>query len=305
MYNFEEIAGQQILLSFLNWGKGHLSRCIDVCRRLHKQGNTIIAACSDEDFSILHSYISSVEHISFPGYPFHFSGTGDFASDLWKSRTALNEFILWEQKEVEKLVQTRQIHLVISDHRYGFRSSSIPSIFITHQVNLALKWWQLPGQWLHKKWMKRFSYTWIMDEEHSPLAGKLSRKGNIKNASYIGHFSRFEERKAQERTIELGVCNGPYPYDRQLLEQLLRDQKLKVILSSIPGDDKRVINPGTWKTEDELFYSAKTIHSYFGYSTLMDIKRLKCNGKLIPTPGQTEQEYLHQLHGEMVNFEKH
>lgn len=297
MCNFEEIKNQRILLSFLNWGKGHLSRCIDVCRRLNAQGNTIVVACGAADFEILKAYVPGVEHISFQNYPFHFSGKGDFTSDLLKSRKSLTDFIRWEQQEVEKLVTRHRFSLVVSDHRYGFYSKNTPSVFITHQVQLALKWWQFPAQFLHKKWMKKFNFTWIMDDDQHSLAGKLSRKGNLENTSYIGHFSRFENNSMVEKTIELGVCNGPHPYNRQLLEKLIQNTDLDFILSEIPHEDRRVISPKkNWQETDELFYRAKTIHSYCGYSTLMDLKRLNCTGNLTPTPGQAEQEYLYQLH---------
>lgn len=295
MHSFDNIKNQRILLSFLNWGKGHLSRCIDVCRKLERQGNTLLIACEEEDFAVLSSYVTPLKYLPFPGYPFTFQGTGDFAGDLWKSRKLLSDFMKWEQTEVEQLITQYQVTLVISDHRYGFFSQTVPSVFITHQVNLAIKWWQQPAQWLHRKWMKRFSSIWIMDEEKHSLAGKLSRKGNLKNAAYIGHFSRFEK-KETKKTIQLGVCNGPAPYNRQLLERLMGNKELDAIISSIPGNDPRIVHPATWKETDELFCSAKTIHSYCGYSTLMDLKQLGCKGELIPTPGQTEQEYLYQLH---------
>lgn len=295
MYKFESIKNQRILLSFLSWGKGHLSRCIDVCRKLALQNNTIIVACTGEDFEILRQYIPSAIHVPFVDYPFTFSGKGNFTNDLWKSRKALTEFIKREHNEVEQLVKIHDIDLVISDHRYGFRSKSVTSIFITHQVKLALKWWQFPAQIIHKRWMKQFSFIWIMDDEQNSLAGKLSKKGKLKNTFYIGHFSRFEE-KNEGKTIELGVCNGPYPYNLQLLEKLVQNPDIDVIISSIPHQDKRVIQPTDWEKTDELFYRAKKIHSYCGYSTLMDLKRLKCNGALIPTLGQTEQEYLYKLH---------
>lgn len=295
MQSFTNINNQHILLSFLNWGKGHLSRCIDVCRRLERQGNTLLIACEEEDFAILSSYVPTLKHLPFPGYPFTFNGTGNFSRDLWKSRKALSDFIKWEQAEVAQLAKHHQITLIISDHRYGFFSKSIPSVFITHQVNLAVSWWQQPAQWLHKKWMNQFSFIWIIDAEKNALAGKLSRKGSLKNAAYIGHFSRFEKQD-NEKTIELGVCNGPHPYNQQLLERLMKNKDLDVIISSIPGNDPRIVHPATWKETDELFYKAKAIHSYCGYSTLMDLKQLNCTGNLIPTPGQTEQEYLHHIH---------
>lgn len=291
---FSSVQQQTILLSYLNWGRGHLSRCIDVCRKLLAQQNTLYVACTADDFAIIREYVD-VQYIPFEEYPFHFSGEGDFAKDLWKSRKEISEFIQIEQKMVDELVRQLNITLVLSDHRYGFRSQFVTSIFMTHQLQLALKWWQRPAQWVHNRWMKNFTFLWVMDDQENSLAGKLSAIKQRKNAFYIGHFSRFEERN-DNKQWHVGVTNGPFPYNQQLLRQLEQDKELDVILTHLESEDKRVVRATSWRETDAYFYQAVTVSAYCGYSTLMDLKRLKCRGKLIPTKGQSEQEYLFQLH---------
>ncbi|MCO5258755.1 MAG: hypothetical protein M9916_01300 [Crocinitomicaceae bacterium] len=283
-------------MSFLNWGKGHLSRSIDICRKLAGQNNQLFIACEWEDFLVLSEYISNTTHVSLANYPFQFSGSGNFAKDLWKSRKKLQQFMNFEQVELEKLVIQHAITLVVSDHRYGFYSKHVPSIFITHQLNLALKWWQFPAQYIHNNWLKAFSFIWIVDDEKERLAGRLSDNKKWKNSQYIGYFSRFDSTDANSKTLKIGVCNGPYPYNQHLLHQLELNSSLDFIISSLPSNDKRVIHPNTWKEADVYFYQAIELHGYCGYSTLMDIQRLNCKGVLIPTPGQSEQEYLYRLH---------
>jgi UDP-N-acetylglucosamine:LPS N-acetylglucosamine transferase len=39
-----------------------------------------------------------------------------------------------------------------------------------------------------------------------------------------------------------------------------------------------------------------------GYSSLMDLAALGCRAVLVPTPGQTEQEYLALYHGRLGNY---
>lgn len=294
MYELESIKDQRILYSYLNWGKGHLSRSIGVIRVLIQQGNTVIVAGESQDKSIIQSYFPSIEFIDFPGYPFQFSGKGNFTADLWKTRTELQKFILKEMEEVEKITVQHQPSLVISDHRYGFRSSIIPSIFITHQVQLALKWWQKPAQFIHRRYMSSFNHIWIMDDKKSSIAGKLSQN-TLKNASFIGHFSRLEETNFPKDII-LGVVNGPAPYNQQLLEKLVQNPTIDVIISPITHTDSRVIQAANWQEVDNYFHRAKKIYGYAGYSTIMDIVILKTQGALIPTPGQTEQVYLAKLH---------
>jgi UDP-N-acetylglucosamine:LPS N-acetylglucosamine transferase len=44
-----------------------------------------------------------------------------------------------------------------------------------------------------------------------------------------------------------------------------------------------------------LLLSASLIICRSGYSTLMDLSALGCKALLVPTPGQTEQEYLAEI----------
>lgn len=297
MLPLKEITNTRILYSFLNWGKGHLSRSIGICKQLVQQGNRLVVACEKEDFLVLAEYLDNLEFVELANYPFHFSGKGNFAVDLWKSRKALLQHLQNEQVIVENLVKEYQIDVVLSDHRYGFYSKHVSSVFITHQVNLALKWWQFPAQMIHNRWMQAFSWIWILDDDAQSLAGKLSTSNRWANSSYIGHFSRFDATTIDTpKKLVIGVCNGPFPYNFQLLQQLEAIKHLDYIITSLPCKDKRAIQPRSWKETDALFYQAKTIYSYCGYTTLMDIKALGCEGNLYPTPGQSEQVYLHQLH---------
>jgi UDP-N-acetylglucosamine:LPS N-acetylglucosamine transferase len=57
-------------------------------------------------------------------------------------------------------------------------------------------------------------------------------------------------------------------------------------------------------TDEELasgMQSAQLIICRSGYSTIMDLHALKCRALLVPTPGQTEQEYLAEFHAERKN----
>jgi UDP-N-acetylglucosamine:LPS N-acetylglucosamine transferase len=49
--------------------------------------------------------------------------------------------------------------------------------------------------------------------------------------------------------------------------------------------------------------SAQLIICRSGYSTIMDLHALKCQALLVPTPGQTEQEYLAEFHAERKNHD--
>lgn len=295
----EEIIEKRILISVLNWGMGHVSRSIGLIQQLLNQKNEVIIACSFEQENIYSQYFDSVDYVSHEGYPFKFDGKGKFGKDLMKQFSPLKKRLLKEIEEVDLLIEKYKVDFVISDHRYGFRTQKIPSIFITHQYNLPIKWYEFTVDLIHKKLMKKFDEIWIVDYKDSKLAGKLSRSNNETKVSYIGPYSRFslyERDNYLAKYDNVLIASGPEVYAQTLVDDYLsknNSQDVIVICEQeilLPKGIERV--SGNWKLQDEYILSAKKIISRSGYSTIMDLEFLKCESELIPTPGQAEQEYL-------------
>lgn len=297
-----EVNNQRILIACLNWGKGHVSRSIGLIHQLLNQDNQLFIAADIEQKKIFECYFPTVNYLKIPSYPFRFSGNGNFAVDIWKSRKNILKAIQIEQEQVENWVKEHDVSLVISDHRYGFRSKSSASIFVTHQLNLPITWWQKPVQWWHTIQLKKFKQIWVMDSNDSFLAGKLSKNKRFMNLEYIGYYSRFMFQlkvSETEKQLDLVVCSGPSPYDEQLLLVHLNDSKKLIICSPALASNypqTNVIAALNWIKIDELMLKARIIYSYSGYSTLMDVHFLKCQTKLSATIGQAEQTYLLDLH---------
>lgn len=294
-----EVSNERIILSCLNWGKGHVARCIGLVEQLIVQQNEIIIAGDLEQIEVFKTYFPSLKFIEIPSYPFHFSGNGNFTLDLLKSRNKLKAVIQTETKLVSQIVEKHSISLIISDHRYGFFSAKIPSIFITHQLNLPLKWWQFPAQKIHNQYLSAFNTIWVMDSESNPLAGKLSMRKNQNNLVYIGHYSRFMNQKSTKSDgMNVLICNGPKPYDEQLLLKFINNKKIHIIApkrlcEKYPNANMR--SSENWKECDLIILNAAKIHAYCGYTTLMDAQFLQAKFELFPTIGQMEQEYLFEL----------
>lgn len=295
----EEIIEKRILISVLNWGMGHVSRSIGLIHQLLNQGNTVIVACSLDQEEIYRQYFKNIEFVRHEGYPFKFNGKGNFGKDLIKQFSPLRKRLIKENKEADELVNKYQVDIILSDHRYGFRTKKVPSIFITHQYNLPIKWYEYTVNQIHQKLMKKFDEVWIMDFENSKLAGKLSRSKNDVNVRYIGPYSRFsfyEREKYVYKFDKVLIASGPKVYAQALVDDYLSkniSQDIIVICDQeilLPKGIERV--SGNWKLQDEYILSAKKIISRSGYSTIMDLEFLKCDCELIPTPGQAEQEYL-------------
>ena len=170
----KDLREKRILISPLNWGMGHVARCIGMIQQLREQGNEIFIACDHDHEQVFGEYFDDLIFISHAGYPFHFGGKGNFGWDLLSRSNSLRSRMKKEREEVKQFVLDHQIDFLISDHRYGFISDEIPSVFMTHQVNLPVKWYEKGVGVLHKKLMKRFTFIWVLDDEESTLAGKLS-----------------------------------------------------------------------------------------------------------------------------------
>lgn len=313
-----QVQDKKVLFSALNWGMGHVSRSIGLIRQLIAQNNEIILACDEQQRFVFESYFPSIQFVNHSAYPFQFSGKGSFASDLFSSRKKLLNRFVEEQIEVESYVKSFQIDVVISDHRYGFFSKTKPSIFVTHQINLPLKWFQFLAQAYHHGLLRNFSQIWCMDDNQQSLAGKLSRNTLKKPVEYIGWFSRFESEKESseiqpETNYILAVVSGPSPYAEQFLQEIIdfaRSHDGKILcfipfdqeLKNIP-DNLKVLVSKNWQEMDEQYFNCSSIISRAGYSTLMDLKVLNKPAILIPTKGQLEQIYLSQLHRENPEWE--
>ena len=294
----EDIKYKRILLSPLNWGMGHVSRCISLLDQLISQGNTVFLAVNNEQCAIFSHYFDRVTFIDHDGYPFDFGGKGYFGWDLTKRFSKLNQRMREERAQVEEYVTSHEIDVVLSDHRYGFFSLQVTSIFITHQYNLPTRWFEWSVSSLHRRLLGLFSNVWIMDFKDARLAGKLSAGARDKRVEYIGPYSRFSRYEPVEKTIEeVLILSGPDVYAKQLLESYSNNDSLLIIgKAEVVKNTQSSINAGDWLEQDQAILRAKKIISYAGYSTIMDLNILEAKGLLIPTKGQREQEYLIKLH---------
>lgn len=293
---------------------GHVARSIGIIRELLLQNNEIFVACDSSQQKVFEQYFPGLTYIQHDGYPFEFSGKGKFAFDLFKNRRALLLRYGREQEEVAGLVEDLSIDLVVSDHRYGFFSKKVPSVFVTHQLHLPLKWVQLPAQWIHVKMLQHFGHIWCLDGVDHRLAGKLSHTIVHPDIQYIGAFSRFEPGRSDANNYEcLFVVSGPEPYAEKFFREIMifvadKTGRMACIApKSYPGievpEQLEVFTNCDWKEMDNLFYQSERIVSRAGYSTLMDLEVLNKKAILIPTQGQAEQIYLSQWHKDSENAE--
>lgn len=304
---------KRILITPLDWGLGHATRCIPIIRYLLSRQCEVFIGGSGGALALLRSEFPGLTFFDLPAYNPVYSKQD---SMVWKMSLQLPKFfsvIANEHRVIKRIVRAHNIDLVISDNRYGCWSADVPSVFITHQSNILMpQRFGWLGGWIRKineTCINKFTHCWIPDypEEHS-IAGALIRfgKNNISSkVDYLGALSRFETRMNVSRRYDvIGICSGPEP-QRTLLETLLRDQftgsRLTFLLVrgvvkdtevSNVSSQGTVVNFMTSRSLEEAIQASEIVVARSGYSTVMDMKALGKKAIFIPTPGQTEQEYL-------------
>jgi uncharacterized protein (TIGR00661 family) len=137
---------------------------------------------------------------------------------------------------------------------------------------------------------------------HQGLAGELSHI-EIPRKHYMGALSRFEWKQLEKKYNILVVISGPEPqrtiFEKIILDQLTNYQAKILFIRGLPDASETITHPGieiknhlSSEKMNEAILQSELVISRCGYTTVMDLVKLKKKAILIPTPGQTEQEYL-------------
>jgi uncharacterized protein (TIGR00661 family) len=214
--------------------------------------------------------------------------------------------ILEEKKIIQNWIEKYAIDGIISDNRLGVFSKNVPSVFITHQLNVMTGNTTWITSKIHQYIIKKYTECWVPD-----LAGTLNltgKLGHVDNPNlktkYIGPLSRLQKKLLPKKYDLLVILSGPEP-QRGMLEKHLKGEIVKYngnvifIEGNIEKEQKTtIIGNVTYynfmnSTElEQAFNESEMVLCRSGYTTIMDLVQLRKKAFFIPTPGQYEQEYL-------------
>jgi predicted glycosyltransferase len=306
-------AGKTVLVAPLDWGLGHATRCIPVVNALVANGCKVVLAASGPQAALLSEAFPALEMIDLQGYGIAYSRKAGW----WKIMSQLPKIaaaIRLEHQWLEQLLQQRHFDAVIADNRYGLYSHRCHTVLITHQLQPALPagWgWSLPmARRVFQNLINRFSECWIPDvaDPKQGLSGDLGHPEMMptNHHRYVGWLTRFEPapHEAAGQTFVLALLSGPEP-QRTLLEEKIAAQlpvcTLPVMLvRGLPDNASTMHLPSPHQAFNHLnsvalqkaMQQAAFVICRGGYSTLMDAFTLQKKLIVVPTPGQTEQQYL-------------
>ena len=304
----------RILVAPLDWGLGHATRCAPLIDRWLADGHEVILASNGRSALWLKDRYPTLELLSdIPDYRVTYPTSGSMTLHFAKHFLRLRKVVQLEHAWLQRIVLEKNIHQVCSDNRYGLYHHDIPCSIITHQLNLRVPFllrWSVRR--LLNRYLQQFSAVWIPDHAGSPnLSGSLSHGGKREfDTQFIGPLSRFQQTKSAEGNSDyqvVALISGPEPsranFEQQLrivLEQLHRPALLVLGLPGSPiHEQKGLLQIVNHLSDTELanaLRGSKLIICRSGYSTIMDLNALGVKALLVPTPEQTEQEYLARYH---------
>ena len=302
-----------VIVAPLDWGLGHATRCIPIIRALYALDCKVVIVTSGRPLLLLRKEFPDAVFYDLPSYNIYYQKRGSFLIKLTVQLQKILAGIAREHRLLRSIIQKEHPDLIISDNRYGVRSKKVYSVFISHQMMI-----KFPGsrfiEWIVQKWLewrhRKFDAVWIPDAEGEPnLSGDLSHAPPmLPHAKFIGLLNRFEanQPESEQSNDILCILSGPEPQrsilEAQLLQQAKGMGRKMVMVQGISEQKKdvwvnehiRMVSHAHAQKLHQLILSSRIIISRGGYTTLMDLAPLGKRCIFIPTPGQTEQEYLVQ-----------
>jgi len=306
-------AKPKIFVCPLDWGIGHATRCVPLIWELLDNNAEVILGASGRSFDFLKLEFPKLQLLDFPGYKFTYPAKGSMAMIMAKQAPQLIREIRKEHETLENLVDKYRFDAVISDNRFGAYSEKVPSVFMTHQLFIRttahLKFLEPVIFKLNQKYISRFSECWIPDfPGEDNLSGELSHKKELpENYHFIGPLSRFSSlatEKVEKLYDLLALISGPEPQRSIFEEKIIRELKNSTIKAAVLSGKTEALSRSSLNDKIEIFShldtqmlfkligQSKLILSRPGYSTLMDLAATGARAVFVPTPGQTEQQYL-------------
>lgn len=298
---------KRILVAPLNWGLGHATRCIPIINALITEGFAPVIASDGYALMLLRKEFPKLSTIELPSYNITYTKNGKlFKLKLLKDLPKLLKTIKAEKRLISGILEKHDIVGIISDNRLGVRNKKVPSVFMTHQLNVLSGNTTWLSTKMHQKIIKNFDVCWIPDTKGEiNLSGKLGHaKAFDMPIKYIGPLSRFTKSSPEIKNNLMVLLSGPEPQRTLLEEKLLLDLKEYsgnlVFVKGIMAQEQTkqlsgnmtIYNFMTSKLLEKTIHESALVLSRPGYTTVMDLAKLNKKAFFIPTPGQFEQEYL-------------
>ncbi len=312
----------KILFAVHDWGLGHATRSLLLIRALVERGDAVtVMIAPGPGMDLLRSELrDACEFIEERDIPKPFSRhPAIFYLRMSLDMPRVFALFRHEQKLTENLVAQRGFGRIVSDSRFGVWSRAAPSFCILHSLRQLVpfrpRWLEREverGQW---RLLRGFTQILVPDAEaDGGLSGELGHDPAIDwgedRLRYIGPLSGVQRMDVPEDIDCFFSISGVEPHQSMLTE---------CVIAALPKLDGRIVvtlgkpqQAGKVRTIDgaqvhgyldrhaqaQMLNRARVVVTRSGYTTLMELAELGKRALFVPTPGQSEQEYLARFHRE-------
>jgi len=309
---------RRALFAISSLGLGHATRTLVIMREYLRRDYQITVVSAGNALSFLRLELADqpgVEFREMTDYPPLERGTGwrlywYLLVDLLRTWRLISR----EHREAEAMAA--DYDFIFSDGRYGFHSRWTPSFILSHQIAFIPPRGLREAAWLTENIniaaLRKFDWVFIPDYPRPSLnlAGHLAHTHYLHRCRhrYVGILSSYRQLNLARDIDYLFVISGyllehKESFVRDLLEQAgaLPGRKVFVLgVADADGElyeryrraDLEIYPMASGALRQELFNRARVVISRSGYTTVMDLVEHGKQALLIPTPNQTEQEYL-------------
>lgn len=312
---------RKILISPLNWGFGHAGRMIPVALALKRMGHDIVVGIDDTLVPAMKIELPGIPVIAIKGVRVRYSRfIPQYAAVLLQTPKILASAIR-EHTSLRRVIAEVNPDIIISDNRFGFFNKSAFCVYITHMLRIPFpkpfRFLEPAGVLFHRLIIRRYSMCLVPDMPgETNLSGKLSHNvSNTVSPLFMGILSRFSTEEDSPISPEIKkpytclILSGPEPQRtilfRKAAEAAVKNRKRLVVLSVTPlKSELNENNLITIKVNQpsavlrHYITNCERVICRSGYTALMELISLRKGAIIVPTPGQTEQEYLGDyMHG--------
>jgi len=312
---------KHVLVSPLSWGLGHATRDLPIIRYLLGRGHHVTVAAEGRALALLKQEAPECDFEELRDYPPPYSSGRHFVPKFLAMAPAMLWAIERETVNVRRLLRRRRFDLVLSDNRFRVRSRGVPSFVLAHQLRFmappALSAFEVIPEFFNYVYFSPFDRIIVPDaaDPQVNLSGRLSHEMRWLKPSrrvyYAGVLSSVRRLEVAEDVDLFISISGPEP-QRTQLERIILDR-----VADVPADrivvalgqpevkevrrlDGRITVHGFLDRagQEEMLNRARMVVCRSGYTTVMELAELGKKALFIPTPGQTEQEYLSRYYRE-------
>jgi UDP-N-acetylglucosamine transferase subunit ALG13 len=309
----------KILFAVQDWGLGHATRSLVLIRALLDEGHAVTVLSTGPALRLLCSELGErCGYTELRDIPKPVSRRA-----FWfQTRMALSlpQIFLTLRRErafVQRLWERERFERIVSDSRFGVWLPQVPSYFLTHSLRQIVpgrsRWLETLVEHSQRKLLAGGRKILVPDvEANGGLAGDLCHDvacdWGTGRVEYLGILSSLQRRRTPQDIDCFISVSGPEPqrtlFERIVLEQAPQLPGRVVIALGRAGAPNSTLEGGRIRIhgyldrahQEDTMNRARLVVSRSGYTTLMELAELGRRALLVPTPGQTEQQYLARHH---------